>query len=359
MKAAHFKIDWKYFWIELSLLLFLAFGVSLMSDLEYSAYEQHDITRFAEDIGYRLITGSFSLVTCAIYYFAFLKCYVFERKIIGIILCSVGFVIVDQLIYKFPSNWVIIHTDWVSTSLKRRAVEDLLRPHIIFTFNYKIISSIFPLIGLAFLIRSLAQESEMKDLKEQQLFSELNYLKAQLHPHFFFNTINNIYALALKQSAQTAPMVARLGEMMRYILYEADQPTVPLSRELAFLSDYIEVEKIRHQAHIDIQFDVQGIQPYYRMEPLLLLPFIENAFKHGLEEETKNGFVHIVICQTDEDLTLEVSNSIPQTVKKAAISGIGIQNVRKRLDILYPDRCQLDINETPALYEVTLILTVV
>ena len=95
------------------------------------------------------------------------------------------------------------------------------------------------------------------------------------------------------------------------------------------------------------------------MEPLLLLPFIENAFKHGLEEETKNGFVHIVICQTDEDLTLEVSNSIPQTVKKAAISGIGIQNVRKRLDILYPDRCQLDINETPALYEVTLILTVV
>lgn len=197
----------------------------------------------------------------------------------------------------------------------------------------------------------------MKELKEQQLISELNYLKAQLHPHFFFNTINNIYALALKQSAQTAPMVARLGEMMRYILYEADQPTVPLSRELTFLSDYIEVEKIRHQAHIDIQFDVQGIRQDYRMEPLLLLPFIENAFKHGLEEETKNGFVHIVLCQTDRDLTLQVSNSIPQSVKKAAVSGIGIQNVRKRLDILYPAKYQLDINETPELYEVTLILT--
>lgn len=357
MKATHFKIDRNYFWIELSFLLFLSFGVTLISDLEYSAYEKHDITSFAEDGGYRLITGSFSLITYAIYYFAFLKRYVFGRKVIGIILCSVGFVIADQLIYKFPSNWVIIHTGWVSNSLKKRALEDLLKPHIIFTFNYRVTRSIFPLIGLAFLIRSLTQERQMKELKEQQLVSELNYLKAQLHPHFFFNTINNIYALALKQSAQTAPMVARLGEMMRYILYETGQPTVPLSRELVFLSDYIEVEKIRHQAHIDIQFDVQGIRPDYRMEPLLLLPFIENAFKHGLEEETINGFVHIVICQTEHDLTLQVSNSIPHTVKETGASGIGIQNVRKRLNILYPDRYQLDIKETPELYEMTLILT--
>lgn len=357
MKATHFKIDRKYFWVELSFLLFLSFGVSLISDLEYSAYERHDITRFAEDIGYRLITGSFSLITYTIYYFVFLKRYLFGRKIIGIILCSVGFVIVDQLMDKFPSNWVIIHTDWVSDSLKKRAVEDLFRSHIIFTFNYKIVSSVFPLIGLAFLIRSLTQEREMKELKEQQLVSELNYLKAQLHPHFFFNTINNIYALALRQSTQTAPMIARLGEMMRYILYEANQPTVPLSRELTFLSNYIEVEKIRHQTHTDIQFDVQGIRPDYRIEPLLLLPFIENAFKHGLEEETKNGFVNIVICQTDQDFNLQVSNSVPQSLKKAASSGIGIQNVRKRLDLLYPGRYHLDINCTNELYEVSLILT--
>jgi sensor histidine kinase YesM len=357
MKATHFKIDRKFFWVELGCLLFLSFGVSLISDLEYSAYEQHDISRFAEDIGYRLITGSFSLITYTIYYFGFLKQYVFSRKVIGIVLCSVGFVIADQLMGKFPSNWVIVHTNWVSNSLKERAVEDLLRPRIIFTFNYRIVRSILPLIGLAFLIRSLTQEKEMKELKEQQLVSELNYLKAQLRPHFFFNTINNIYALALKQSAQTAPMVARLGEMMRYILYEADQPTVPLSRELTFLSDYIEAEKIRHQAHVSIQYDVQGIRSDYRIEPLLLLPFIENGFKHGLEEETKNGFTHIVICQTDHDLTLQVSNSIPQAAKKAAIPGIGIHNVRKRLDILYQDRYQLNIHETPEIYEVTLILT--
>lgn len=357
MNKTPLKADRQYFWVELSFLLFLSFGVSLISDLEYSAYEEHNIRRFADDIGYRLITGSFSLITYAVYYFAFLKRYVFERRIIAIILCSIGFVIADQLMGKFPSNWVIIHTNWVSGSLKKQAVEDLFRPRIIFAFNYRVTRSIIPLIGLAFLIRSLIQEKKMKELKEQQLVSELNYLKAQLQPHFFFNTINNIYALALKQSTETAPMVARLGDMMRYILYEADQPTVPLSRELAFLSDYIEIEKIRHRENTPIQFDMQGMRLEDHIAPLLLMPFIENAFKHGLQEETQNGFVRTVICQTEQDLTLQVSNSIPKRCHQPAASGIGIQNVRKRLDILYPGRYQLNISSTTEMYEVTLILS--
>jgi sensor histidine kinase YesM len=348
MKATHFKIDRKYFWVELSFLLFLSFGVSLISDLEYSAYEQHDISRFAEEIGYRLITGSFSLITLAIYYFAFLKRYVFGRKVIGIILCSAGFVIIDQLIDKFPSNWVIIHTDWVSNILKKRAVEDLLRPRIIFTFNYRVTRSIIPLIGLAFLIRSLTQEREMKELKEQQLVSELNYLKAQLHPHFFFNTMNNIYSLALKQSKDTPAVVAKLADMMRYILYEADQPKVPLKKEIGFLSNYVEVEQIRHQ-HNTIQFDVQGVNDAAMIEPLLMLPFIENAFKHGLEQETRQGFVNIVLCVMEDDLILEVANSKPRQVNSSA--GIGIQNVLKRLAILYPDKHRLAIKDEPNTYQ--------
>ncbi len=353
MKATHFKIDRKYFWVELSFLLFLSFGVSLISDLEYSAYEQHDINRFAEDIGYRLITGSFSLITYAIYYFAFLKRYVFGHKVIGIILCSVGYVIIDHLMDKFPSNWVIIHTDWVSNSLKKRAVEDLLRPRIIFMFNYKVIRSIIPLIGLAFLIRSLTQEREMKELKEQQLLSELNYLKAQLHPHFFFNTMNNIYSLALKQSKDTAPVVAKLADMMRYILYEADQAKVALTKEISFISNYVEVERIRHQ-HNTIQFDVQGINDDAMIEPLLLLPFIENAFKHGLEQETGQGFVSIILCVMEDELILEVSNSKPREVNSS--TGIGIQNVLKRLTILYPDKHRLAIKDEPNTYHVTLTL---
>lgn len=356
MNAIKQYMNQKYFWIELGFILFLSFGVTLISDLEYSAYVKHDISKFSEDFGYRLITESLEVLLYSLFYWIFIRRCVFKRNIVAVILCCIGFVIIDRVFDKYVTNWMLMHADIVSAEFRKRAFDDMHRSGIFFSFNYLLISSIFPLTGLAFLVRSLNQDSDMKVLKEQQLVSELNYLKAQLHPHFFFNTINNIYALAMKQSAETAPMVARLGEMMRYILYEADKKTVLLSREIAFLSNYIEAERIRHQDQISIEFDVQGIKPDFRIEPLLLLPFIENAFKHGLEEETKSGFVHIVICQTDDELTLEVSNSKPVLLKEKAAAGIGVTNVCKRLAILYPEKHQLDVTEETDRYEVSLLI---
>lgn len=356
MKTNLFNINRKYFWMELGFILFITFVITLISDLEYSTYEEHNIAKFSNDFGYRFVTESLDLICYSIYYWGFLKGYVFKRKVAGIIICSFTFVILDHLFDKYISNWILAHTGFISPEFRERALKELHDPRIFFTFNYPLIATIFPLTGLAFLVRSLTQDHDMKALKEQQLVSELNYLKAQLHPHFFFNTINNIYALALKQSAQTAPMVARLGEMMRYILYEVDQKMVPLAREIAFLSDYIEAEQLRYPVGIEIRFDAQGIKTGHRIAPLLLLPFIENAFKHGLEEETGTGFVHIVICQTEDDLNLQVSNSKPTGAGAKETNGIGIRNVRQRLDILYPGSYQLEVKEQPDIYEVTLIL---
>ena len=131
----------------------------------------------------------------------------------------------------------------------------------------------------------------MKLLKEKQLMSELNYLKAQIHPHFFFNTINNIYSSALRQSSDTAAMIAKLGDMMRYILYEASNKSVLLKAEIGFLSDYIEMERIRHSDTININFDVQGIDPNYNIEPCLCA-IRRNAFKHGIEHD-RQGYVKL------------------------------------------------------------------
>ncbi|MES2111059.1 MAG: histidine kinase [Bacteroidota bacterium] len=356
MKALRSLVNRKYFWMELGFLFFLSFAVSLISDLEYSAYEEHNISKFSNDFGYRLITESLEILVYGLYYWGFVKRYVFKRNLMGIILSAIAFVAFDHIFNKYITNWALIHSGIVSAELRKRAVEALHNPAIFFTFNYLLISAIFPLIGLAFVVRSLTQDSDIKALKEQQLISELNYLKAQLHPHFFFNTINNIYGLALKQSPDTAPMVARLGEMMRYILYEANQPVVPLSREIEFLRSYIEVEKMRRDEQVDIQFDTQDIHPGYLVEPLLLLPFVENAFKHGLEEETGKGFVHAIICQNEEELTLQVSNSKPAQVQAGKTAGIGISNVRKRLDILYADRYALEITDEPESYNVNLVI---
>jgi sensor histidine kinase YesM len=350
------KAEWRYFWIEVCFFIFITYGVAILSDLEYSYYEEHNIWNFARGLEYRVYTEAFTLIFYAAYYWGFLKKYVFKRQIVPIVLSVFCFIIIIHLYDRYVMYGTISKLNFVSYQLKARALKELNRPRLYFTFNYFIIAVLLPIIGFAFIMRSMQQDEQMKAMKEQQLLSELNYLKAQIHPHFFFNTINNIYSLALKQSADTAPMVAKLGEMMRYILYEADQKTVLLSHEIAFLTNYISVEKIRHQQNHNIQFDVQGITSDIYIEPLLLLPFIENAFKHGLQEETAGGFAGIVICMAENELTLEVSNSKPAQTKAVVTNGIGLQNAVKRLDILYPGSYELDVNDDANVYSVSLTL---
>ncbi|RYE27569.1 MAG: hypothetical protein EOP45_00795 [Sphingobacteriaceae bacterium] len=345
-----------YLSIEFAFLFFISFMITLISDLEYSSYEQHDISRFAEDIGYRLISGSFDFLTYGLLYWGFLKRYVLHRNILAVVICLTGFVFFDHLFDKYAVNWVIVDSNFVSADIRARTLSQMNNPQVYFPINYLLISAIFPLLGLALLVRTLHQNDELKAVKEQQLSSELNYLKAQLHPHFFFNTLNNIYGLALGGSGNTAPMIAKLGEMMRYILYEASRPQVLLSREIEFLSDYASMEGIRHGKNITICLDIQGVEPGSSIEPLLLLPFVENAFKHGLEQETGNGRVSIVLCQTEKELVLEVVNSKPTSSPTESAKGIGIANVINRLDILYPSRYQLDITDKDGQYRVTLTL---
>jgi LytS/YehU family sensor histidine kinase len=203
----------------------------------------------------------------------------------------------------------------------------------------------------------LQQEREMNVLKEQQLKAELMYLRVQLEPHFFFNTLNNIYAHTLQRSEQAAPLVAKYAEMMRYILYESSNRKVALQKEVAFLANYTEVEKARFGSDINISFDTQGIQPAAEIEPLLLLPFVENAFKHGLREHTEGGYVKIVMCQAAGELLLQVANSKPPPGSDTrGDSGIGLDNVTKRLDILYPEKYSIDITDDETQYLVCVTL---
>ncbi|WP_345954595.1 histidine kinase [Mucilaginibacter sp. PAMB04168] len=352
MQKLSLKWNWRYLRIELFVLFFISFMISIISDLEFSTYEQHDVSRFAEDLDYRLVCGAFSFIMYGGFYWLFLKRYVLKSNIWGVLLCLTGFVFVNQIANHYILNWIIVHADFISADIRARTLGYRLN----FAVNYLFISVFFPLLGLAFLIRTLQQNEAMKTLKEQQLFSELNYLKAQLHPHFFFNTINNIYSLALQQSPLTAPMVARLGELMRYILYEANQNKVFLQREIQFLNNYVEVEQMRYTEEKRITFDVQVVEASHQIEPLLLLPFIENAFKHGLAEETDDGFVRIVVCATERELILEVVNSKPKGNAYRKVPGIGTENVRKRLELLYPNRYTLEVQEDYKQFHVNLTL---
>lgn len=348
------RTDVKYFKIELFFFIFICYLGSIISDIEYSFYEENNVWKFTEALEYRLVVGTYSFVFYGIYYWVFLKSYVFRKKTLPILLSIVCFILLSHLYNKYLMNWSIVRLPFVSEKLKLDALKELNRPTLYFIVSYTLNRILFTIIGFTFLIRSLQQDEQLKAMKAQQLLSELTYLKAQLQPHFFFNTLNNIYALALKQSKDTAPLVAKLSEMMRYMLYQADQEQVLLKDEIAFVKNYVEVEQIRYRDSIAIQLVVQGIRAHTTISPLLLLPFVENAFKHGVAEERGEGFVHLVICQTEAELLMEISNSIATGHIKTG--GIGLVNVQKRLELLYPHGYTLEQQADEKTYQVRLTL---
>ena len=349
-------INKKYFKIELLFFLFICYFSSIISDIEYSFYEEKNAINFTKALEARLVWGTFSFLFYTTFYWIFLKRYVFEKKTISILISTALFIVLYHVYNKYLMNFVIVNASFLSDKFRADALKDLNRPTLYFIISYTLNRILFTIIGFAFLIRSLQQDEQLKIVKEQQLISELTYLKAQLQPHFFFNTLNNIYGLALQNSKETAPLVAKLAEMMRYILYGADEKLVPLKDEVAFIRNYVEVEQIRYRSSILINLDIQGVDEKSEISPLLLLPFIENAFKHGIEEETGNGFVDIVICKTEHELVLQVSNSIPIKREEKQI-GIGLANAQKRLAILYPNAHQLKIKSIDNVYTISLTLS--
>lgn len=346
------KQRWKYLRIELGFFIAMYVLFPVLTDIEFNYRETHHTALFVKNIENRIAYGTFSLLAFVCFY-KLVQQFLFSRKLL-LFLTSLFCFLACYHFYSKGVDLAISKTPFLSAELRNEALVSYNRDTgLRFGINYMILQ-LLCVIALAYFVRSARQDEQVQRLKEEQLMSELNYLKAQLHPHFFFNTLNNIYSLALKQSPDTAPVVAKLADMMQYILYEADQTVVPLSRDIAFLSNYVQVEQIRYNSSATISFDIQldGKETY--IQPLLLLPFIENAFKHGLEEETDEGFIRIVICRDEEELILEVANSKPSTLQLN--KGMGLKNVYKRLNLLYPGRHRLAVTENETFYQVNLTL---
>jgi sensor histidine kinase YesM len=200
---------------------------------------------------------------------------------------------------------------------------------------------------LAFYIRrSIDQQDQLKTAKQESSFFQLRYLRAQLNPHFLFNTLNSIYSLSLQKSDRAPEVVVRLADIMRYLIYECDEETIPLDKEIDFIRNYIEIEKIRHQA--DIRLTVEGNTANVRIEPFLFISFIENSFKHAMDHSFSEPFIYITIRIGSGQITLNVINSTDADLEMQAkrINGKGIAHSRSLLELLYPKSFDLDIIQT-------------
>jgi len=198
-------------------------------------------------------------------------------------------------------------------------------------------------------------EQKTKKLVQEKLEAELKFLKSQIHPHFLFNTLNNLYALALIKSEKTPDVVLKLSGLLDYMLYNSNEKLVSLEKEIEILESYLELEKIRYDKRLDLQYHVEGNVKNKQIAPLILLPFIENSFKHGASNDRTTPKVNINIRVTDEYLNLYVFNSTPVKNNDEKISeGIGLKNVRRRLELIYSDAHQLYCVQKPKQYEVDL-----
>ncbi len=197
--------------------------------------------------------------------------------------------------------------------------------------------------------------------ENESMQSELRFLKSQINPHFLFNTLNSLYALTLKKSDKAPDIVIKLSEMMRYMLYECNEPRVPLRKEINYLRNYLDLERLRQRDGIEIGLTVNGTVTDQQLAPLLLIPFLENSFKHGVNTNLQGGFVKARLDVLPAAIHFDLENSKGSVMPSSPTGGrpsggIGLVNVRRRLELLYPGRYTLNIRETPSSYGIHLDL---
>lgn len=186
--------------------------------------------------------------------------------------------------------------------------------------------------------------ARQREIENQRLTAELNFLRAQINPHFLFNTLNNLYYLAYTGSSNTTEVINRLSQMMRYMIYDTNANLVPLTKEIEYMQNYISLERLRLNDEIPIGFEIEGDTESVLIAPLILITFLENAFKHGVSNNNPAAWVNIRIRVDENTCTYTVENSkMPQAAEhdERKKSGLGLQNVKRRLELSYPGRYRL------------------
>lgn len=212
----------------------------------------------------------------------------------------------------------------------------------------------FVFISFKFFKDLQVKQRDNFNLQRENASAELRLLKAQVHPHFLFNTLNNIYSFTLDKLPYAKDMVKKLDDMLHYMIEECDQPQVPVKNEIKILRDYFELERIRYGNSLDIQFEIVGDADDKVMAPLLMIPFVENSFKHGTSKMLRAPWIKLFL-QVDEDMIhFSLTNSKPAMETSNLKKGIGLSNVKKRLKLLYPEKHYLLIESTTNTFTVNM-----
>lgn len=276
-----------------------------------------------------------------------------QKPLLYILSGILSIVVIAALLVWFRS---LVHApDFIPFDFQRRNKPNL----------FYFIGIFFPLLmvilsSALFEISIIAAQSiqEAAQLKSEKLESELKFLKSQINPHFLFNSLNNIYTLTMLNPDAAGESVLKLSEMLRYLLYECDAEKVALGRELAYLENYIALFSLKDDEPLNIKFDKPNVQEEMMIAPLLLIPFVENAFKHSQIEDLENGWINIKLSNDNQQIYFEVKNSLPQNeFAKDKVGGIGLNNVKRQLELIYPNKHTLSIDKNKTEFKVVLVVS--
>jgi two-component system, LytTR family, sensor kinase len=205
---------------------------------------------------------------------------------------------------------------------------------------------------------SLMQQ-RMLEMAKEKAEAELNFLKSQINPHFLFNSLNSVYFLIDKENPEARKALHTFSDMLRYQLYEVNGSRIPVEKEIGYLRDYVALQSLRKDDNYQVEFSAAEEVKGFSIEPLLLIPFVENAFKHISHHPEGNNFIRLHLRKEADHLFFTAVNSTEPGKAKELYSGIGLSNVKRRLELLYPGKHVLTIQETPALYTVELSINIV
>jgi LytS/YehU family sensor histidine kinase len=300
---------------------------------------------------YAVANAAFEILSVMIMYY-FTAWFLFPRyygKNKFYLLISMAIVMVFSFLFLTADHYLIPEYEFIEHK----------KPPVFFIFLRH-----FTTLGFAYFVSTsislMERNAQLKqnetNLMEEKLETELKLLKAQINPHFIFNALNNIYSLAYMKSKNAPDSILKLSEMLRYVFYDCSKDRVPLSSELGYIENFISFQQMKSEHVQDISLDVEPIS--VEIAPMLLIPFIENAFKYSRIEELEDAYVKMKIDMQDTRLHFSIENSIPESNKTSAGSGMGIKNVEHRLKIIYPNRSQLNIDEQATVFKVDLTIEV-
>jgi hypothetical protein len=280
--------------------------------------------------------------------------------------CIILWIILNHYLLLFIANHFNVQSPYYKKGLRANQVATfwfIISPKDILTFLIPVFYSISPYFFLKIVVSiirfySITFKSERKAIKleVEKLDLERDFLKAQLNPHFLFNTLNNLYGLSLRKDEHTPEVITQLSEMMRYTLYESNSKLVPLQKELDYLENYVKLEKMRYKQDANIVCEIHKDNLAGQMiAPLLTFTFVENAFKYGLRKRD-DGFIKMMISVNDNNFYFSVVNDKRRMEKITRLGGIGIENARKRLQLLYPYRHTLSISDMDQAFSVELTI---